>query len=307
MDWNLDGKLDILTGCYWTDGADAGQIQILEGKGDLDFEEATSLLSVADKPLENVELAEDAGPTGMDPNQTKNICTQQHAVDWDGDGDLDMVVGCFGNNFFLYENEGSDMENRLVEKPIELELTSPDHHAAPHLVDFDGDGDLDFLTGGASGGAYIAINEGTRKEPKYGDFMSLLDKPESAYEPQRSDTLTVGGGTRLWATDYNGDGLMDLIVGDNVTISQPVEGVSKEDFAKKKAESKKKMARLMTRYQELAESGREMDDEMNEKFGNMMRDFSESSSEYEESRMTGHVWVFLQKPKTESDKEVSLK
>lgn len=305
MDWDLDGKLDILSGCYWTDGTDGGHIQILKGADKLDFEKATSLLSSADKPLENVELKKDDGADGMDENQTKNICTQQHAVDYDGDGDLDMIVGCFASSFFYYENEGSDMENRLVEKPVEMDLTSPDYHAAPHLADFDGDGDLDFLSGGGSGGAYIAINEGTREDPKYGEFLELVPKPKNAYEPQRESSLVIGGGTRVWATDYNGDGLMDLLVGDNVSVSQPAEGVSEEEFQKKKAEHKKKSARLMGRYQELMESGRTMGEEAQEKFFETYSKLHESSAKFEDSESTGFVWLLLQKPKTETGKDVT--
>lgn len=36
MDWNGDGHRDILSGCYWTEGADAGHIQWLAGSGSLD-------------------------------------------------------------------------------------------------------------------------------------------------------------------------------------------------------------------------------------------------------------------------------
>jgi hypothetical protein len=301
----MDGKLDILSGCYWTEGTDAGQIQILKGVDTLDFEKSISLLSSAEKPLENVKLGDQPDAGGMDSNQTKNICTQQHAVDYDGDGDLDLVVGCFANNFFLYENEGSSTENQLVEKPVELELVSPDYHAAPHLVDFDGDGDLDFLTGGGSGGAYIAINEGDAKTPKYGKFMSLMGKPKSPYEPQRPGAISVGGGTRIWATDFNGDGLMDLLVGDNVQTAGPADGVSEEDYLAKKAMHDKKLARLMGRYQELMEAGREMGDEAQEKFWNVYSELGEESEKFEEADSTGFVWLLLQKPKLEPGKDVT--
>ncbi|MFO0529093.1 MAG: hypothetical protein ACK52A_13425, partial [Planctomycetota bacterium] len=85
MDWTGDGKLDILSGCYWTEGADGGHIQLLAGRGGLDFAESIDLLSGEGKPLLNEALAED------ESNQTSIICVQQHAVDYDGDGDLDLV------------------------------------------------------------------------------------------------------------------------------------------------------------------------------------------------------------------------
>ncbi|MFN9877204.1 MAG: hypothetical protein ACK557_01885, partial [Planctomycetota bacterium] len=59
MDWTGDGKLDILSGCYWTEGADGGHIQLLAGRGGLDFAESIDLLSGEGKPLLNEALAED--------------------------------------------------------------------------------------------------------------------------------------------------------------------------------------------------------------------------------------------------------
>ena len=139
MDWDEDGQLDILSGCYWSEDADAGYIHILRGKGEMDFEKATPLLSSAEKPLQNVEKDESVDI------EERSICTQQHAVDYDGDGDLDLVVGCFGTKFFLYENNRDGMENLLVEKPVELPIEAPGGHSAPHFTDFDGDGDLSLI------------------------------------------------------------------------------------------------------------------------------------------------------------------
>ena len=300
----MDGKLDILSGCYWTAKKDGGYIQMLEGVGKLDFKKATDLLSAADKPLLNVVIQEDdAG--GMAPNQTKTICTQQHAVDYDGDGDLDLIVGCFDKNFYYYENEGDDKENRLVEKPVEMELTSPDNHSAPHLVDFDGDGDLDFLTGGSAGGVYIAINDGTREQPRYGDFKVLLGKPESGYGPQLSDSIGVGGGTRLWATDFNGDGLMDLLIGDKATVILPAKGLSDEDYEKKKVEHKNKLARLKDRKNSLSISGRKWSVDVYDTYIDILRDYEKSPRKFERSESTGFVWLLLQKPKSGTGKDVT--
>ena len=299
----MDGKLDILSGCYWTAGTPAGQIQILKGAASMDFEKATALLSAAGKPLENVETKKDGRLSSAD--QIKNICTQQHAVDYDGDGDLDLIVGCYDHNFFYYENEGSDTENKLVEKPIEMDILSPDEHSAPHLVDFDGDGDLDFLTGGSAGGAYIAINTGSRKQPHYEDFTKLLDKPENPYAPRPSDELTIGAGTRVWATDFNGDGLMDLLIGDVSAIARPAKGVSDEEYRTKKAEHVKRKARLLARFQELEKTGREISEEVRQEVFKICGKFNSSTRGFERADRTGCVWLLLQKPNSKTGTEVT--
>ena len=149
MDWDNDGKLDILSGCYWTDDEDGGFIQILRGKSGLDFEASENLLAANGKPLLNRPLSGETSG-GMDKSQTATICTHQHAVDYDGDGDLDLVVGCFGSEFFLYLNEGSSEKKQLAQ-PEPLPVKSSSYHAAPHLADWDGDGDLDLLSGTAEG------------------------------------------------------------------------------------------------------------------------------------------------------------
>ena len=37
---------------------------------------------------------------------TENICTRPFAVDWDGDGHLDLVVGNFAGTFYWFKGEG---------------------------------------------------------------------------------------------------------------------------------------------------------------------------------------------------------
>ena len=162
MDWDQDGKLDILSGCYWTDDADGAHLQILNGKGDMDFAESQSLKNAAGDPIQNAP-ASSGGP------DTDIICTQQHAVDYDDDGDLDLVVGCFGMKFFLFENKADkDGKNAIAEKAEVLSIQSTSHHAAPHLVDWDNDGDLDLLSGTSDGGVIYSDNTGTRSETAVG-------------------------------------------------------------------------------------------------------------------------------------------
>ena len=89
-----------------------------------------------------------------------------------------------------------------------------------------------------------------------------------------------------------GDGLMDLLVGDDISISQPAEGLSDEDYQQKKAEYKKKSARLMVRYRELSETVREMDTETQRGFSEMYGKLYQSSSDFEETEMTGFVGCY---------------
>jgi hypothetical protein len=305
VDWDQDGKLDILSGCYWTEGAEAGHIQLLTGKGGIDFEEAVSLKNMAGKPLENIVLE------GEDENQILSICTQQHAVDYDGDNDLDLVVGCFGPKFYLYENK-ADSENgeqSLVEQPVELSIESTGYHSAPHLVDWDDDGDLDLLSGSSDGGVLLSENTGTREEPQWAAFKQLV--PPSELHEQSTDDggeIQMSPSTRVWATDWNGDGLLDLLVGDSASVVNAKPGISPSVFQKRRKEHEQKMAAigkkqqaLMPEYEEAMEAGEEPDAELEAKMEEISEELMEiykSTNEFQTSERTGFVWLLIRKPTT---------
>lgn len=307
MDWTNDGKLDILSGCYWTEGADGGYIQLLEGRGGNDFAESKDLLSGEGKPLLNEALAEDKS------NQTSIICVQQHAVDYDGDGDLDLVVGCFGQDFFLYENKGTAGKPDLVTTPRKLEIKSPDYHSAPHLVDWDGDGDLDLLSGSGNGGVLYSENAGTRAEPKWSEFTRLISKSEIA-EQVLLDGATVqpSQSTRVWATDWNGDGLLDLLVGDSASLLTPAEGLTKEEFEQKRKEYQEaftavaqKQQPMMEKSMALREKGEEVPEELEKALQENMQELQKvfaSQDKFQTADRTGFVWLYLQKPKPTATK-----
>jgi hypothetical protein len=303
VDWTNDGKLDILSGCYWTEEADGGYIQLLEGRGGLDFAEATNLLSGEGRPLLNEVLAEDKS------NQTAIICVQQHAVDYEGDGDLDLVVGCFDNEFFWYENKGTAEKPDLVTLPVKLPLESPDYHSAPHLVDWDGDGDLDLLSGSGNGGVLYSQNVGTRSEPKWSEFQRLIPESKSHEQLLQEGTkVEPASSTRVWAHDWNGDGLLDLLVGDTANLVKPAPGLTPEKFEQKKREFLEAMSKLgekqrpiMERYMSAREKGEDVPEELAQAMAEVqieLQNLFATQTEFQQTENTGFVWLYLQKPRT---------
>src|SRR5512138_3060127 len=115
----------------------AGLFQVLWGQPKGKFK-APSVLTGTDKePL--------IIPIKSKDEQLENICTRPWAVDWNGDGKLDLVVGNFGGTFHLFKGEG---KGKFVPKPEPLmtgerRLQLKGHHSDPFAVDWDGDGDLD--------------------------------------------------------------------------------------------------------------------------------------------------------------------
>jgi hypothetical protein len=71
-------------------------------------------------------------------------------ADIDGDGDLDLLVGAEDEGLRLWRNVGTRTDARFV---ADTTFSIPLHAmAAPAFADFDGDGDLDLVAGGLSGG-----------------------------------------------------------------------------------------------------------------------------------------------------------
>lgn len=304
MDFDGDGHLDILSGCYWSDSIEddadgnpqAGYTMMLKGKGTLYFEKALPVSDKHNQPLTNIKLTQQQIENYDSAKIVwENICTRQHLVDYDDDGDLDLVNGCIGKKFFVHINtaDSSDVLPKFEGKAIQLAITAPDSHSDPHLVDFDGDGDLDLLTGGANGGVYISINSASGSQPQWGSFVRLVDAKEDFNVLGKTDeNATPDRASRVWTYDYNHDGKLDLLVGDSTEIVEPLADSTPEEFAKAKADFIKQYNRLMGK---LTAARQQEDENAIESAEAEFWNFQDTRGELFDVRQTGHVWLYLQK------------
>lgn len=117
--------------------------------------------------------------------------------DFDGDGDFDMVGGDWSGKFQYFRNSGGQVFPSFASASSPVTVLDPGSYSSPAVVDLDGDGDLDIVSGELNGKLYGYINNG-------GSFASN-NAPFSA--------LSFTGFSHPTFADLDADGDPDLIVG----------------------------------------------------------------------------------------------
>ena len=293
MDLDRDGRRDILSGSYsrMTDDM-AGLFQVLYGKADGTFRKAEVLKGTDGEPL----IIPVRSKPGKGDDWVNNICTRPFAVDWDGDGHLDLVVGTFPGSFYLFKGQG---DGKFLPKPEEMKagdrpLKVEGHHGDPFVIDWDGDGDLDILSGSSEGGVQWAENRaGPGKLPSLEPFRMLIERgPQMEYGSILRDADLKGpqSDTRVWVDDVNGDGKLDILVGDLASLISPAEGLSDEEFKKRFADWMK------ARNEASAKVGAVINDEKERpKAQQRMQDLYQQRSQFMKEDQTGFIWLYLRK------------
>lgn len=334
MDFDGDGYIDILSGSW------PGELYFFKGKGKGQFDARVKLKDKFDKQI-NVGggLMKDAGgdyflvagdariektdkgtviiyngeripvPEGKQAATTGTASTV-YAVDWTGDGLLDLLVGNISGTVALLRNEGTPKawsfgkEQLLQAGAQTIRANRGDSH--PIAADWDGDGKLDLLIGAGDGSVWFYRNLGTKDKtgPELAAGVQLVPPGEATHGPGAPKEPRRGMRAKICVCDWNGDGRLDLLVGD-FTTQQPnrPEPSAEEKLVHDKL--RKELESVRTRWSELYRKTqgpkRVTDKEELAKIQKEMTALSTRTSELyrqipQEYENHGWVWLFVRQP-----------
>ncbi|MCZ6841743.1 MAG: VCBS repeat-containing protein [SAR324 cluster bacterium] len=178
-DIDQDGDLDLLVG-----GAD-GKLWLIRNDGTNKEPE----WRVADTNYAGIDVGSNSVPA---------------LADMDKDGDLDLVIGNSLGLLIYFRNEGGKENPEFRLTSTRFTGLSVGQDAAPTLIDWNDDKLPDLVIGNRAGALTLALNRNT------GD--AALRNWEEDRGAVRE--LRVTGAGMPHVNDFNGDGRMDLMVGD---------------------------------------------------------------------------------------------
>ncbi|MEM9389091.1 MAG: VCBS repeat-containing protein [Bacteroidota bacterium] len=207
VDYENDGDQDILVGMdewgdygwdnafdslgNWTNGPLHGYLFLLENSGG--------------KYMNKGKIEAGGSPIDVYGGPSANM------MDFDGDGDLDIICGEFLDRFTWFENSGSrespvfeagrflKNKNGLIKMDLEMFI--------PTAVDWEKDGDIDLIVGDEDGRVVLIENTG-----RVEDQMPVFESP--VFFQQEADLVKFAALATPFAVDWDSDGDEDLIAGN---------------------------------------------------------------------------------------------
>jgi hypothetical protein len=141
-------------------------------------------------------------------------------VDWDNDGKKDLVAGALDGKIHIYFNCGCGgaIPPRFLYSPSYgafaqengQDLVVPSLRSSPVVLDLDGDGRKDLLTGNTEGQLLFYSNVGTDEEPSFSGY-SLVESNGAAIQVDAVTGATPR--SRPFVCDWTDDSYLDVLIG----------------------------------------------------------------------------------------------
>ena len=332
MDYDNDGIQDIISGSY-----DPGDIYLFKGLGDGEYAEVQQILDenqtlLVHHPVElakyleykkqkNAKQDDNEQPVRDSDEATQwrvaSFGSWPAAVDWDADGDLDMLIGTFSGQMYLRTNIGNRSQPKFGGETQQIMVggqpLKETGHAAPVVADWDNDGLWDLVVGSSDGSVGWYRNAGTAESPEFAARKMLVyPKAQGKFMFQyiaSADQAQPGVRAQICVIDYNGDGHLDLLVGDykDAKWIRELSDTEQSELDDLIAAEQAAMDKITAMRQEYAKLYKEMSDDERQEMETKMEAVSkeldweaneEKKKEYysKEASIVSNVWLYLRKP-----------
>ena len=210
VDWDGDGDLDLIVGRYVYRDPETKKRADPHPYGPIAYFEN---IGTREKPV----LTARANLQADGRELRVRYAARPTPVDWDDDGDLDLVVGDFSyEGIHYFENTGTRCEPILTRRGVlrtdgepllvhDMLPTVPKMNISVEVVDWDEDGHDDLLMGSATGFLYHYRNIGTNAQ------RALTFEGRLRVKNAR---ISTGGFATPTAADFDRDGDIDLVCGN---------------------------------------------------------------------------------------------
>ena len=99
--------------------------------------------------------------------ETSNYWKDPTFCDLDGDADADLIYGTDDGDLYFYENTGTIASPQYQQNTSYFKVIKSSGSSTVSFADFDGDGDLDMLSGSPYDGLLYAVNNGSSISPSF--------------------------------------------------------------------------------------------------------------------------------------------